>query len=235
MALNNRKNIRRSIFGLCFRKTTLFFVVPFFVFLVLGGAGMLIFAKGSMVMALNSVSNEWLDDSSLFISTISHGSFLAVIALLLAFYKFRWSLLTMANLTWAAILTNLFKKVFFQLSSRPLHYFHYDDFPRFLYEAPLAYYYSFPSGHTMAVFAFCTMLTLLINRKSAGLILFVISFLGGLSRIYLLQHFFVDIWVGALLGVLVTVPTVWLDKKYALEERKFAERNVFSLFRKKTG
>lgn len=235
MALNNRKHILRSIFGIFFRKTTLYFMVPFVVFIVLGGTGMLVFEKGSMVMALNRISNGQLDDLCLFVSTISHGSFLAVVALLLAFYKFRWSILTLANLAWAAILTNLFKKVFFQLSSRPLHYFYYDDFPRFLYEAPLAYYYSFPSGHTMAVFAFCTVMTLLINRKFAGLILFMVPFLGGLSRIYLLQHFFVDIWVGALLGVLVTFITLWLDKKYDLEEQNFAARNVFSLFQKKPG
>jgi len=234
MALTDRRNILHPIIGLFFRNKTRFFMVPSIVFFLLGGAGILVFKKGEMVMALNRISNEHLDDFFLLISNISHGSFLVLVALLLAFYKFRWSVLALANLAWAAILTNLFKKLFFQMASRPLHYFYYDDFPRFFYEVPISYYYTFPSGHTMAVFAFCTIMALLINRKSAGLILFVVAFLGGLSRVYLLQHFFVDIWVGALLGVLVTFLTLWLDKKYDLEERKFAGLNLFRLFRKKS-
>ncbi len=234
MALTDRRNTPSPILGLFFRNKSRFFMVPCVVFFLLGAAGILVFEKGEMVMALNRISNEPLDVFFLIVSTISHGSFLALVALLLAFYKFRWSVLALGNLAWAAILTNLFKKVFFQLASRPLHYFYYDDFSRFLYDAPLTYYNSFPSGHTMAAFAFCTILAVLINRKSAGLILFLAVLLAGVSRVYLLQHFFVDIWGGALLGFLVTFLTVWLDKKYDLEKRKFAGMNLFVLFQKKS-
>ncbi len=63
---------------------------------------------------------------------------------------------------------------------------------------------SFPSGHTMSAFALYSFLAFLVTRKHwAGILFFIVAFLVGISRVYLVQHFFQDIYLGAILGVLV--------------------------------
>lgn len=63
---------------------------------------------------------------------------------------------------------------------------------------------SFPSGHTMSAFALYTFLALCWpHKKWMGLIIFIIALLVGLSRIYLVQHFLCDIYLGAIMGVLI--------------------------------
>jgi membrane-associated phospholipid phosphatase len=65
---------------------------------------------------------------------------------------------------------------------------------------------SFPSGHTMAAFALFAFLAFCWPQKKwAALIFFLIAFLVGLSRMYLVQHFFKDVYLGAILGVSVAV------------------------------
>ncbi|MEM8908849.1 MAG: phosphatase PAP2 family protein, partial [Bacteroidota bacterium] len=60
---------------------------------------------------------------------------------------------------------------------------------------------SFPSGHTMSAFALFGLLAMISPRKkTVGLLLFIIALLIGISRVYLIQHFFEDIYAGALAG-----------------------------------
>ena len=61
---------------------------------------------------------------------------------------------------------------------------------------------SFPSGHTMSAFAIFTFLALCLpNKKGKGILLFMLALIVGISRIYLVQHFFKDVYLGAIIGV----------------------------------
>ena len=69
---------------------------------------------------------------------------------------------------------------------------------------------SFPSGHTMSAFALYTFLALLIPRKRLMAVgLFVLALLVGISRIYLGQHFFRDIYAGGLAGIMLAIIVYW--------------------------
>lgn len=71
---------------------------------------------------------------------------------------------------------------------------------------------SFPSGHTMAAFALYTYLALCLPWKRwSGLFLFLLAALVGVSRIYLVQHFLKDIYLGAILGVLIALVFFYLQ------------------------
>lgn len=59
---------------------------------------------------------------------------------------------------------------------------------------------SFPSGHTAFLFAISTVVYL--YNKKLGIALYVLSFLGGISRIFMGMHFPTDIFIGALTGIL---------------------------------
>lgn len=66
---------------------------------------------------------------------------------------------------------------------------------------------SFPSGHTAGAFAFFLLLSLLIpvRFKFWAVVFFLIALMVGISRIYLGQHFFKDIYAGSILGTFIPI------------------------------
>ena len=71
---------------------------------------------------------------------------------------------------------------------------------------------SFPSGHTMAGFALYALLAFFLpkNQKAWGILFLLIALIVGLSRVYLIQHFVKDIYLGAWLGLGIAVGTYFL-------------------------
>lgn len=65
---------------------------------------------------------------------------------------------------------------------------------------------SFPSGHTMAAFALYSLLALMTGQRYQrwGLPLVLVAILTGISRIFLVQHFLVDVLGGAIFGLLLS-------------------------------
>ena len=77
------------------------------------------------------------------------------------------------------------------------------------------YWHSFPSGHTTSFFALAFVASILITKRLtahgltgvAGMLqalLFLLAALGGYSRIYLCQHFALDVFAGVMVGLLIT-------------------------------
>lgn len=77
---------------------------------------------------------------------------------------------------------------------------------------------SFPSGHTQTIFCATTFLYYLFEKKYF-FILFFISIMVGIARIYLGAHFPLDVLGGAIIGI---VPTIMVLKIY---EKKFNAKN----------
>lgn len=71
---------------------------------------------------------------------------------------------------------------------------------------------SFPSGHTTSAFALATVLAVHFKKKYISILLLAAAALAGYSRIYLAQHFPVDVLVGAAIGIVFATLTVVLSK-----------------------
>lgn len=65
---------------------------------------------------------------------------------------------------------------------------------------------SFPSGHSMAAFALFSLLGLMLPPKQRkwGLFFSTLAILTAISRVFLVQHFLIDIVVGAILGMVLS-------------------------------
>ena len=76
---------------------------------------------------------------------------------------------------------------------------------------------SFPSGHTMAAFALYGVVALTAGRLLPwlGLACAWTAILVGVSRIFLVQHFLLDVLGGAAIGLLLAVLLWRLDQRYA--------------------
>lgn len=71
---------------------------------------------------------------------------------------------------------------------------------------------SFPSGHTMSAFGLFSLIALFAGpqRKKGALLLAMLAIAVGISRIFLVQHFLVDVLAGALLGMAISGFVWWL-------------------------
>lgn len=221
-------------FGKYFIQRTSGFLYPYILIVIAAAVALAINEKGSEVLFLNQYSNAWLDRFFLTATDLGLGSFFAIFATALLIYNYRWSLILFVSLSWVGILTYTFKQLVFTSATRPFHYFYYADFPRFLHDVPLIYYHSFPSGHTMSIFAFCITLTYLMGKKWAGAILLLLAITVGISRIYLLQHFGTDVLAGSGLGLAAAfLSTFIMDKLVRLSNRSKFNRGLWNLLVKR--
>ena len=92
------------------------------------------------------------------------------------------------------------KNGFFSDIVRPIKYISQSDLLHRVEGVSVHALHSFPSGHTQTAFLIFTFLVLFCKRTAMAYVLIFTVALVSLSRVYLLQHFFVDIWVGSIIG-----------------------------------
>jgi membrane-associated phospholipid phosphatase len=90
--------------------------------------------------------------------------------------------------------------------------------------------FSFPSGHTTAAFSMMFFLSLIIPNKYAKILFAIFAAFMGLSRVYLVQHFLIDVIAGSIVGILSTL----FIYKFILVQEKiiFSKWYNFSLVEK---
>lgn len=79
-------------------------------------------------------------------------------------------------------------------------------------KAGLANFSSLPSTHTAVAFALAT--TVILHKKSLGVLLFMLAALVGIGRVLANVHYPVDIILGMLIGVLTSVIFNQVDIKF---------------------
>lgn len=84
--------------------------------------------------------------------------------------------------------------------------------------------HSFPSGHAQTAFLIFTFLTFFSRRILTAYFFLFIAVLISLSRVYLLQHFFVDVWFGALIGYTVLIIVFLVFSKWIKPIQKLLNR-----------
>ena len=161
---------------------------------------------------------------------------------LLLFGKIGNGVLASSAMILSALSTQLVKHII--NAPRPVTWFaeHMPDIQLPLVDGvTMNHWYSFPSGHTTSFFALAFVASILITSKISKasrisglfsclfqILLFALATLGGYSRIYLSQHFALDVFAGILVGTLITLLC------YAIFSR-FEDKNWYNyrLFGKK--
>jgi len=62
-----------------------------------------------------------------------------------------------------------------------------------------------PSNHTLNYFLFSSLLILVLKNKFIGVSFFLVSFLVGISRIYLAKHLLSQVIMGGLVGIILGI------------------------------
>ncbi|WP_421799967.1 phosphatase PAP2 family protein [Haliscomenobacter sp.] len=185
-----------------FKDNPWFFMV--FALFLLGGIPFLAADQGALLIQLNDHRSPGGDLFFRWFTKVGEGYGYLAVFLLLLVYKRRaaWGVPLLGV---AVSLVAWIGKTLFQ-HPRPYLYFEQQGLLAQLELIPGVKMHkgltSFPSGHTMAAFALFTFLALCFPRKPwLSLTCFCIALLVGVSRMYLVQHFFEDVYSGALLGL----------------------------------
>jgi membrane-associated phospholipid phosphatase len=111
----------------------------------------------------------------------------------------------------SGIAAQLVKRLF--PSPRPKLFFPAGAYDHFIHGITLAGNNSFPSGHTATAFALAAVLASMLKGKRLQVFVLTAAALVGYSRIYLGQHFLLDVVAGAIIGWLSGIISVYLAQK----------------------
>lgn len=180
------------------------------IFLVMGAGILLFFTKSDIHLYTNKFHSAFWDFFYKNITHVGDGLTIAVLFVILLFLSFRKALVIGLSGAFGGLLAQFFKRVFFSDVNRPQAYFNGVADLYFVPGVNVHTTLSFPSGHTATAFALFIALALLSKRNGAKLFFLFVAFLIGYSRIYLSQHFLIDVYFGSLLGTISAIISVLL-------------------------
>jgi len=179
------------------------------IYLISFGVILLLTNHGDVVLWTNERHTVFLDLFFKYLTHLGDGLVLGILALgllLTNYFKFYQALIAIAIQT---ALVHLFKQWLAAGEPRPKTYFaNRINELNFVEGVKVNAFGSFPSGHTASAFTLAFILILFTENKALKITIFVMALLIGFSRVYLLQHFFIDIYIGSIFGI-ISVLIAW--------------------------
>ncbi len=180
-----------------------FLFVSTSLFLILIIASLLI-PKGNDVLLINNNFSPFQDWFFTLITFLGDGLIFLPVIIILLFVRFQYALTFAAVGIANGIVISFLKRVVFTDLKRPIAFLD-NSLLHFVEGVSVHSFHSFPSGHTATAFAMAATFALCFKNKSWAAVLFCIAMLVGYSRIYLLQHYLVDVTAGSIIGTACTV------------------------------
>jgi membrane-associated phospholipid phosphatase len=191
-----------------------------------------------IILWVNSLRTPFLD--FLFIKLSSLGNSFSVLFLLGVVLCWRFKCLSIYILAFIIQLffVLLFKQGIYNGSLRPFLYFKSIgdlDLLNLVEGVKIRYVNTFPSGHTTSIFFLASYFALILKKSVPTFILAIVALLVGFSRVYLLQHFFIDVYFGILFGtfsswlayrIMDAKKRDWHDYRINIDIKK---KNMFSV------
>jgi len=191
------------------------YIQLYFVFLFIGFVITTFIPRGNVVLAVNAHHHPIFDFFFKYLTNLGDGLVLAVAAVILLFVRYYYAFLLLILSAVHAMFIHLFKHVWFPGTLRPKAFFEDMVDLHFVDGVHIHSYNTFPSGHTATAFALTVFLAFIINKRSWSVALLMLAVLVGFSRVYLMQHFFFDIYVGSMVGVLSTWMSIYLVERFS--------------------
>jgi membrane-associated phospholipid phosphatase len=202
--------------------------MPYLVFLLICGFLLAIFSKPQLHILSNEANSPFFDIFFKYATNLGDGAVIAVLFVILLFVRYRYAFAFLTGSLATALIVNLFKKVVFHNMYRPSKYFEmFETYKLHLVEGVKMHsLQSFPSGHTATAFNLFIMMAFMVKNNTLKFLFFVMAVLVAYSRVYISQHFLMDITAGSVIGVIImTLAFVWFEtfnKKWL--DRSFLKR-----------
>ena len=187
------------------------FLVPTLVLALILGIMLLVLPKAELHLTLCKPHTAFLDSLIPIITNLVDWLPYLVVLLLL-FYRAGWATFLASNLLLSTLIVQPIKHII--CAPRPLTWFaeNMPDVSLPLVEGVrMNYWLSFPSGHTTTFFVLFFTLSIILcaenikGKTILSFICFLCASFGAYTRIYLSQHFALDIFAGILIAIFSTM------------------------------
>jgi membrane-associated phospholipid phosphatase len=173
------------------------------IFLVwFGASGMLCMSQEALALhlRLNGLHPRALDPLFVHGTHLGDGWIPVLVSLALLLHSWRAFFLMGGASSFGALVVQFLKRGVFD-AGRPGHYLGQMPGLHVPEGVELMHQLSFPSGHSAAAWGMCAAAVLLMREWWSGTALAVLAVFIGYSRVWISQHFLVDVVVGSLIGV----------------------------------
>lgn len=209
---------------------TRIFLILFACYLLIPGFILLITAKGQFEIWLNSFHTAYFDNFFYWVTYFGDGIFAAcVLAGCILFFSIRKGIISTIILLLVSAVTQILKLFVFPDNHRPSVYLKDVLDLHFVEGLEIHTSNSFPSGHTTQAFCLFFLFAYYQPDKSMNYVFFIIAVLAGISRVYLLQHFLVDIYVGAIIGTIGSMISLFYVNKYHVLSHSALDKPLISI------
>lgn len=209
------------------------FLLPYFLFILFGGFLIFIKSKAAIHLFINDFHFAFLDTIFPFITLLGDGVTLIIIAVLFLFIRYRFAIILFSSYLFSALITQSLKHFVFSELVRPKKFFEGIHQLYFVSGVEVHSFNSFPSGHATTAFAMFFCLSLISESNLLKFVLFIIALIVGFSRVYLSQHFFNDIYVGSLIGVVVSFFTFhFIENSSFVNKLKWIDQSLLTPVKK---
>lgn len=202
------------------------------IYFSLGGLVLYVFEKGIMELYLNTKHQAIMDLFFKYWTFIGDGWFVAIVIVTLLLYKYYYGLICLLAILLQTAIVQYLKLVIYHWEPRPKTFF-LGQKVYYIEGLDIHGFNSFPSGHTSQAFCMSTILALLVareffkNKDIIQVLLFLLAFLVGLSRVYLMQHFVRDTYAGAVFGCLIAYIVFYIfETQFKLRDSVFMSSSL---------
>jgi membrane-associated phospholipid phosphatase len=202
------------------------FFLVYAILLITVGALQLWFTQEQLFLVINASHNTFSDILFTWITYLGDGLFFIIIIVVLLFRRYWQALLGSIIFLSSAFIAQLLKRLVFSEFRRP--FAELGDTHE-LYSVPgveQVMTLSFPSGHTVTIFALAIFAATTLFSKKWGLLLLISASLIGFSRVYLGQHYVADVYFGSIIGMVAGVTMVVFFKQPLLA--KFGGKSILN-------
>ncbi|HEY0895686.1 MAG TPA: phosphatase PAP2 family protein [Sphingobacteriaceae bacterium] len=163
-----------------------------------------VFSQTELFLAVNRHGSCLLDGFFLAWTWLGNGLAMILTGIALLFVKFRYSILVLLTYAYTSLSVQILKRLFD--APRPVQFYQGAEDIRLVPGLEMHHWHSFPSGHAVTAFALATVLAALVPPPYKGYtwLLVAVAAVAAFSRVYLAQHFVLDIVVGSVLGVFMS-------------------------------
>jgi membrane-associated phospholipid phosphatase len=206
-----------------------YFLIPLLIFLLVSGSLLVIFSKAEIFFFINRNNSPTGDFVFRYATWLGDGVIITLISIVLLFFRYRWAILSMEVYLFSGLIVQVMKRFIFTNALRPYKVF--GDTPGLhLVEGVKMYAnHSFPSGHTASAFGMFFILSWLVPQRYLKVMFFLLAFLVAYSRMYLSEHFLIDVTVGSVIGVASAILFIWWMQ---LAKASWLDRSLMDLIKK---
>lgn len=174
-----------------------------------------IIKKEKLFLMLNLDLGKQADTFFKYFTNVGDGLFWLLWALLIIIKKGKKYLpLLFASVIFSTLLTQISKQVIYPDEPRPLQAIADQSQVHYVTGVTVHSINSFPSGHTATAFSFLLLLVLFSQTNALLLLGFAAALLVAYSRIYLGQHFPLDVGAGMLVAVSTMILSVMVQRRF---------------------